>query len=338
MRRFALSGVVFLAFLVLGWTAWAQTWPDDGAWHILECGGEPSFDPLGDEPSANNDRDVVGDSSSPALYFFADETNIFFRMRVDQDPRDGDEFRPFGWAVEFDTDGVRETYELLAQVDGIANPDEVSLHRNTEQRDLNDPADPAEELITAYPVTTHARGMPAEGSFASSFGDDPDFFVDWALERDDLEAEGITDATALVLVMGTSSNSQAINADLACHDNSTGDATLTGVSTDPVTPSGDTVPDSDGDGLTDDEEATLGTDPAVVDTDGDGYSDGAEVRASTDPLDPESHPTGPGIDGGVDGLTVRGGPAGCAVVSQQPHTSWMAFVVGLALMGLLRQR
>lgn len=68
--------------------------------------------------------------------------------------------------------------------------------------------------------------------------------------------------------------------------------------------------DSDGDGLTDGEEAELGTDPAstdsdldrlddaaevdlgsdptVFDTDGDTYADGDEVAEGTDPLDPES--------------------------------------------------
>ena len=42
--------------------------------------------------------------------------------------------------------------------------------------------------------------------------------------------------------------------------------------------------DTDGDGLTDSEEATLGTDPNLADSDGDGFSDGQEVAAKTDPL------------------------------------------------------
>ena len=46
--------------------------------------------------------------------------------------------------------------------------------------------------------------------------------------------------------------------------------------------------DDDGDGLTNAEEAELGTDPSLSDTDGDGYSDGEEVHAGTDPLDSDS--------------------------------------------------
>lgn len=46
--------------------------------------------------------------------------------------------------------------------------------------------------------------------------------------------------------------------------------------------------DSDGDGLYDDAEPALGTDPTRADTDGDGLTDGAEVTAATDPLAPDT--------------------------------------------------
>ncbi len=60
--------------------------------------------------------------------------------------------------------------------------------------------------------------------------------------------------------------------------------------TDPNNPADD-VPgpkDTDGDGLTDDQEAIIGTDPTKADTDGDGLKDGLEVSLGTDPLDPDS--------------------------------------------------
>jgi hypothetical protein len=44
--------------------------------------------------------------------------------------------------------------------------------------------------------------------------------------------------------------------------------------------------DSDQDGLTNQEEKTLGTDPNNPDTDGDGYSDGKEVQSGYNPLKP----------------------------------------------------
>ncbi|MBX3044340.1 MAG: OmpA family protein [Candidatus Kapabacteria bacterium] len=62
-------------------------------------------------------------------------------------------------------------------------------------------------------------------------------------------------------------------------------------------------PDSDGDGLTDDEERLLGTDPNNPDTDGDGLLDGEEVKKyKTDPLNPDTD--GGGVN---DGIEVRNG-------------------------------
>ena len=53
------------------------------------------------------------------------------------------------------------------------------------------------------------------------------------------------------------------------------------------------VPDADGDGISDEQETALGTDPNNADTDGDGLSDGEEVREhGTDPLDPDSDDDG----------------------------------------------
>ncbi|MDD5072091.1 MAG: hypothetical protein PHQ42_05170 [Patescibacteria group bacterium] len=61
--------------------------------------------------------------------------------------------------------------------------------------------------------------------------------------------------------------------------------------------------DSDQDGLSDEEELALGTDPNNVDTDGDGLSDYEEVRIyKTDPLNPDTDG-----DGYPDGEEVRSG-------------------------------
>ena len=59
--------------------------------------------------------------------------------------------------------------------------------------------------------------------------------------------------------------------------------------------------DTDADGLTDAEEATLGTDPNNADSDGDGLLDGEEVANGTDPTDASSGPAVVDADG--DGLT-----------------------------------
>ena len=69
----------------------------------------------------------------------------------------------------------------------------------------------------------------------------------------------------------------------------------------PEEPGGPDSPDTDGDGLTDDEEATLGTNPEFPDTDGDGANDGDEVAAGSNPMDGTSTP-GNIVDTDEDGL------------------------------------
>ena len=59
---------------------------------------------------------------------------------------------------------------------------------------------------------------------------------------------------------------------------------------DPSSPEDPTTKDTDGDGLTDKEEADKGTDPKKADTDGDGFTDKEEVAKGTDPKDPNSKP------------------------------------------------
>ena len=333
--------------------AFAQTWPTDLEWRVLRCGGSPSFDPVADEPGATNERDIVGDANQPALYFHVDDTHMFFRMRVDADPISGGEFRPFGWAVEFDIDGSPESYELFAGIDGISNPEQVVLMRNTVQRTANDPADPPEVTVTMYPVSSHARGVPAEDLFASNFGGDPDFFVDMALDRSDLEAEGVSGDTELVLVMGTSSNASSINADIACNDGGSDASELTLAGTDAVASDDPPPVDADGDGLDADAEDSLGTDPDNADTDGDGFDDGVEVTAGTDPLDPSSFPSGDGTatSGGSGsgsgstsddepgyGIRGGGGPAGCSVGGAAAGLGEVSFATFLALIIALARR
>jgi MYXO-CTERM domain-containing protein len=56
--------------------------------------------------------------------------------------------------------------------------------------------------------------------------------------------------------------------------------------------------DTDGDGIPDDVENEIGTDPTNDDTDGDGIDDGTEIEAGTDPTNPDSD--GDGVDDGTE--------------------------------------
>ena len=84
-------------------------------------------------------------------------------------------------------------------------------------------------------------------------------------------------------------------AQLIVNDGSvTSDADTANVTVEVVTPA-----DTDGDGLTDEEEIRLGTDPNNPDTDGDGLDDGVEVNTyQTDPLDEDTD--GDGLTDGAE--------------------------------------
>ena len=83
--------------------------------------------------------------------------------------------------------------------------------------------------------------------------------------------------------------------------------------------------DFDGDGLTNGEEFTAGTDPTLQDTDGDGFDDGIEMAQGTDPLDASSYP-GSGGSPGPSG----GGSGGCGATGLE--------VLAILLLRALRRR
>ena len=62
--------------------------------------------------------------------------------------------------------------------------------------------------------------------------------------------------------------------------------------TDPLDPCDDLGGDCDGDGLTNEDEIQIGTDPTNPDTDGDGIDDGIEVFTGSDPLDDDTDDDG----------------------------------------------
>lgn len=329
--RAALWGAL-LVNLTFARSASAQTWPLDESWRELECGLVPSFDPRRDEPGAVDERDVVGNDEAAAVYLASDATHLFFRMRVDGEPAVNDDFEPFGWGVAIDTNFDRLNYELLALVDGTSQADSVRLARNTRIQSPGDPGDPAEQTVATYPGAESARAVLAEGRFESSFGGDPDYFVDWAIARADLTTVGVGAMTPLVMVFGTSRQGETLDADLACHVSGSDERDFARAATDPVSITGE-VEDSDGDGLSDQEEDERGTDPTNPDSDGDGYDDGVEVRDGTDPEDAASVP---------EDLKIRGagGLAGGCTLQSARSVPWLSLVsaVALALLASRKRR
>jgi hypothetical protein len=98
----------------------------------------------------------------------------------------------------------------------------------------------------------------------------------------------------------------------------------------PVAPV-ETDADADADGLTDAEEAALGTNPDDPDSDDDGFSDGEEVEGGTNPLYVHSHPYEGGYNVGYcDAPPEPTGPTGWIEGYFEPDDSgpeWYAWPV-----------
>jgi hypothetical protein len=95
-----------LAIVLAGASAHAATFPSDASYVPLRCGGGVMTDPLGDEPPALAERDLVGDSNAPAGLRASDAQFLYLRIRV----APGGTVHPFAWGIAFDLDGDRSTY------------------------------------------------------------------------------------------------------------------------------------------------------------------------------------------------------------------------------------
>jgi hypothetical protein len=95
-----------------------------------------------------------------------------------------------------------------------------------------------------------------------------------------------------------------------------------------------TAPDTDGDGLPDDVELAVGTNPNKVDTNGDGISDFDELALGLDPLAGR-----PSVTGVVGGLNLTGSSNALAIAPQQRSNKTFAYVAtsnGLSIADVTR--
>ncbi len=272
-------GLLAAAFATVGFEseASAQTWPADGDWAIVSQNGAPLTDPVGDSAGS---RDIVGDVTNPAAYVYSDATYLYFRLRLNEDPSTGMQLRPFGWGVLFETDGNLNDYEALSLVDGIRNPEVVTLQENTMQGMIGDPSDRAETVISTYSASTNSRVVEATGVYLSTFDMNPDYFLDWAIAWADLATVGITPNDPLTLIFGSSNSATSLAADLGGAGTTIGD-----LASDPIACSdmGCSSEDADGDGVLDSfDNCVDDPNPLQTDTDMDGIGDACEVDPDDD--------------------------------------------------------
>jgi hypothetical protein len=213
---------IALPIILTAAVAHAATFPDDASYHPLHCGLAVMTDPLGDDPVALGNLDVVGDVNAAAGLRAGDADFLYLRIRLDRDPAPGGVVAPHAWGMEFDLDGDLSTYELLITVDGIATPNgtvSVYTHHTTTQPD--DPADPADLPAAATAMFSDVARTIGAGT---TNGGDADSFVDLAIPWTMLAPLGLDRGTRTYVWAGSSSVANALDGDMACHDAGTGGA------------------------------------------------------------------------------------------------------------------
>ena len=210
---------------------WAQSFPDAGQWIPMPWKGVYLVDPNGD---AKGSRNVVSSSGKAAAFIFNDGVNMYFRMRLDDDPRmKSEDLQPFGWGVEIDTDFDRSDFEILILIDGISKIETVTIQKNTIQKNLGDPGDKTEEVAFTYsPAKNFTRVTEAD----TEINGGRDYFLDWYVSFADFKtASGVDDHSPLHFFWGSSSSATSLTengADLV------GGSDLLSMATDPLTPRG----------------------------------------------------------------------------------------------------
>ncbi|PWV92502.1 carboxypeptidase family protein [Paenibacillus cellulosilyticus] len=192
-----------------------MSFPNNVQYVPVTLNGIPISDPVRDV--SPDETDIVGDEAFPAAYYGYDGTNLYFRLRLNADPRFKTGFRNFAWGVLFDTDNDPSTYEAVLAVNGLDST--VDLIRNT-VRIPNAFTDSAEgvdskgqpnfrQSIINFDI---ARAQPTDDG--SRFGGNANFFIDWFVRLSVLQQQlGITDQSSLRFLFFTATNNNNFNKD-----------------------------------------------------------------------------------------------------------------------------
>jgi len=212
---------LIIAGLAMPSTARAFAFPADGAWNPLTRSAVPIGDPAGDTSTAV--LDVVGNAEYPMAFVQSDATHLYFRLRIDHEVlQTATNLKPYGWGCVIDIDGDSSTFEYSAILDGVYNPDAVTLWENLVQEMPDNPGDmlPKDPLFRylgpldpAQPGYGYARQILAGTSFGSP-NPDPDYFADWAVERSKL-APRVGQMTPLRFACGSASAGENLNQDFS---------------------------------------------------------------------------------------------------------------------------
>src|SRR5262249_42898418 len=132
--------------------------------------------------------------SLPAFYAY-DENYLYFRYRMDSDPRKGSGFQEYVWTALMQVpSGNRFQYQYQLSLTGKVGWDHIQIWQNTGASNIRFPhfQDDAEVPLYSAPVGSLARPVLA----GTSFNKTPDWFVDFAFPVQTLIAKGVISSAA----------------------------------------------------------------------------------------------------------------------------------------------
>jgi outer membrane protein assembly factor BamB len=190
--------------------------------------------------------------------------------------------RGVAYLSTFDESGAQTGAGLFAVHDFAGDPPSNSLPDVTVDVMTDDPVDCQETELAVRFGSDEESGAGSAG--AGDLGDD--YLVTWDLGGDDgINTETAGNMLSRRFEAGTRTVRAVVVDRFGRRDEATTTFTVDARGEEPTT--GQPGRDSDDDGLTDEEEEELGTDPTDPDTDGDGVTDCREVNVhDTDPTEP----------------------------------------------------
>ncbi len=265
-----------------------------------------------DNATGDGQVDLVGSSTTPLFYWSSDGTDVFLRIRLDENPVSGTGFlRDSGWGVGFDLD-ADQVFDWVLSVDESIGTLELRENTTGAAGSRGDTSSNVIEISGAAFATGEVRVVTA----GSNITGDADYFMDIEVSWADLGSGlGVSDTASFEMALFTGENGV---------EDFDSDVSGTGTRGDLSGAWSDTVGfDQDGDGLTDAEEALFGSSPNDRDTDDDGLDDLREFNLSLDPLDCDSDGDGltDGLERGVETAdTHTDTSAGCFFPDVDPTT------------------
>ncbi len=287
------------ALLPLLLSAAALAWPGDEAWEPLmmrvgSCDKDPAYawDAVGDDAAEQPHLDIVGEEcgETRAASWAYDSDTVYLRMRLAESPLDGGQLRDGAWGALLDLGSYSGRDDAALILDGSA--DALQLWFNS---DPTTGWDDTSELLLWQLHDPLAEGALRVVDAGSSVGGGSDVFLDLSLSNDLLMNQlGLLHDSTIGLFVATGLGGEArLDNDLMGCDGSAEDCSPLVHRVEPVA----ITDDIDNDGLSNAQEAKLGTMEFDADSDDDGLLDGEEVAAGTNPLLCDSDE-----DGLIDGM------------------------------------